>query len=109
GTRVCHQLRRDAGDLFTRAEQVPLQTARKVPAVFDCPSACAETSHPSNELEMISRRRADRPRRELTPLLIDRDGCVTALVRVDPDGHHARCLSFCSKGEITPGRPAGIS
>lgn len=105
-TRVRHQLRRDPHDPLAGGEQVSLQTAREVPAVLDRPAPIGERSRPSNELEMISRRRADRPRRELTPLLVDRDDGVAALVCVDPDSHYARCLLHSMGEKHRTGRRA---
>jgi hypothetical protein len=107
-TGVRHQLRRHAHDPLAGGEQVSLQTAREVPAVLNRPATLCEASRPSNEREMVSRRRTANALGELTPLLVDRNDGMAALVRVDPDGHHARCLLH-SMGGQTPDRPAGIS
>lgn len=60
--RVRHQLRRHSDDPLTGGEQVPFQTAREAAAVLDRPAPLRETSRPRNQLKMVSRRRAERPR-----------------------------------------------
>jgi hypothetical protein len=57
---------------------------------------------------MLSRPRTAKALGEPTPLFVDRNVGMAALVRVDPDGHHARCL-LQSMGGQTPDRLAGIS
>jgi hypothetical protein len=48
---------------------------------------------------MVSRRRTGNTLADLTPLLINRDDRVAALVRVDPNSHHVRCVSFTRRGD----------
>src|SRR5262249_13241801 len=58
----------------------------------------AVARRPAHQGELFACVRPDCLRSELSALLIDEDGGVRALVRVDPNGHHARCVSFARMG-----------
>ena len=87
-----HQLWRYSDDLFPDAEQVTLQPAGQVTAVFDRPSALrAEPGGPPHQPEMIFAGGADSGLAERLAVVIDRDDGVGALVGVDPECDHGPC------------------
>jgi hypothetical protein len=58
-----HHLRRDAHDLLSGTQQRPLERAREMPAVLQCPTAVGPSSGPHHRRETAVRGRAHGPGR----------------------------------------------
>lgn len=89
GTGVSHHLRRNPNNPFTRTQQVPLQTPRKMPAVFDGPDSLGpELFSPAQQTQVVLARGAGRAFTHRPAYLINRDRGVVAVVRIDSQNDH---------------------
>src|SRR5918994_2949730 len=70
-----------------------------MPAILDRPQPVLPMALGlAQQLEMVPGPRSQRLGRQLTPVLVDHDDGVRALVRLDPEGHHGLRVSFSSRG-----------
>src|SRR5215208_8002486 len=105
---MSHQLRRHPNDAFSCREQIPLESARKVTAVLNRPTALrAEPGSPPQQTKMIFAGSADCDLTKRCPAVVDRDDGVGPLVSINPE---------CDHGTVSPfliwtgtSRPVGIS